>query len=205
MPPLIVFPSPDLLDRLAALGTPRLTVAEYHAMHDAGLLMEGDRVELLDGYLVDKPTRNPPHDVALQRLTKRLIRLGLVGWEVRIQSAVSFQESEPEPDAALVRGDDTTFQARHPGPADTGIVIEVSDSSLLFDRRVKGRMYAKVGIPTYWINNLVDGHIEVSTAPDPAASPPSYGTQTDYLPGHDVPIVLDGVAVASIPVADLSP
>lgn len=112
MPPLIVFPSPDLLDRLAALGTPRLTVAEYHTMHDAGLLMEGDRVELLDGYLVEKPPRNPPHDVTLQRLTKRLIRLGLVGWEVRIQSAVSFQESEPEPDAALVRGDDTTFQGQ---------------------------------------------------------------------------------------------
>ena len=205
MTPQIVFPTPDLLDRLAALGTPRLTVAEYHTMHDTGILMEGDRVELLDGYLVVKPMRGPPHDVVLQRLTKRLIRLGLVGWEVRIQSAVSFQESEPEPDAALVRGDDTTFQARHPGPADTGIVIEVSDSSLLFDRRVKGQMYAKVGIPTYWIINLVDSQIEVYTAPDPAASPPSYRTQTDYLPGQDAPIVLDGATVATIAVADLIP
>jgi Uma2 family endonuclease len=66
-------------------------------------------------------------------------------------------------------------------------------------------MYAKVGIPTYWIINLVDGQIEVYTAPDPTASPPSYGTQTDYHPGQDVPIVLDGATLATIAVADLIP
>src|SRR5262249_44315171 len=151
-----VFPSPDVLDALAAFGARRLTVAEYHTMHDAGILMEGERVELLEGYIVEKPMRNPPHDVTLQRLTKRLLRLGLTGWEVRIQSAVSFQTSEPEPDAAVVRGDETNFDARHPEPADFGVIFEVSDSSLLFDRKVKGKMYAEVGLPGYWVVNITD-------------------------------------------------
>lgn len=199
-----VFPSPDVLDLLAAMGARRFSVAQYHTMHDAGILMEGDRVELLDGYLVEKPMRNPPHDVTLQRLTKRLVRLGLVGWETRIQSAVSFQQSEPEPDAAVVRGDECTYETRHPEPGDFGLVIEVSDSSLLFDRRVKGRMYAEVRIPAYWIVNVVDRQVEVYTDPDPAAAP-AYLTRTDYRPGDDVPIVLDGRAVGTIPVADLLP
>ena len=137
-----VFPSPDVLDLLAAFGARRLTVAQYHTMHDAGILMEGDRVELLDGYLVEKPMRNPPHDVTLQRLNKRLVRLALVGWEVRTQSAVTFQGSEPEPDGAVVRGDEATYATRHPGPGDFGLIVEVSDSSLQFDRKVKGKMYA---------------------------------------------------------------
>ncbi|QDU20252.1 Uma2 family endonuclease [Urbifossiella limnaea] len=200
-----VFPSPDVLDALAAFGARRLTVAEYHTMHDAGILMEGERVELLDGYIVEKPMRNPPHDVTLQRLTKRLLRLGLAGWEVRIQSAVSFQESEPEPDGSVVRGDEARYATRHPVPADFGIIIEVSDSSLLFDRQVKGKMYAEVAVPVYWIVNVVDRQVEVYSDPDPAATPPAYRTRTDYHPGDDVSLVLDGVAVGTIPAADLLP
>ena len=200
-----VFPSPDVLDALAAFGARRLTVAEYHTMHDAGILLEGERVELLEGYIVEKPMRNPPHDVTLQRLTKRLLRLGLGGWEVRIRSAVSFQDSEPEPDAAVVRGGEATYAARHPEPADFGLIIEVSDSSLLFDRKVKGKMYAEVGLPVYWIVNIPDRVIEVYTDPDPAAAPPAYRTRTDYTPGQAVPLVLDGAAGGAVPVADLLP
>lgn len=199
MSPTTVFPAPDVLDVLAAMGARRLSVAQYHTMHDAGILMEGDRVELLDGYLVEKPTRNPPHDVTLQRLTKWLARLGLAGWEVRIQSAVTFQESEPEPDAAVVRGDESTFAHRHPAPADFGLIIEVSDSSLLFDRRVKGKMYAAVAIPVYWIVNLVDRQIEVYTDPDASG----YRARADYAHSAAVPVALDGQVVTTIPVADL--
>jgi Uma2 family endonuclease len=194
-----------LLDMLAALGARRLTVAEYHTMHDAGILMEGERVELIDGYLVEKPMRNPPHDGAVTRITNRLPRRIPAGWVPRVQSAVTFTGSEPEPDAAIVRGDDTSYDARHPDPGDFGIIIEVSDSSLLFDRRVKGRMYAEVNIPVYWIVNVVDRQVEVYTGPDPAANPAVYRNRTDYRPGDTVPLVLDGQPAGGIPVDDLLP
>ena len=179
--------------------------ADYHAMHDAGILMEGERVELLDGYMVEKPMRNPPHDGSITRITNRLPRRLPSGWVTRVQSAVTFWQSEPEPDGAVVRGDDTSYDTRHPGPADFGIIIEVSDSSLIFDRRVKGSMYARFGVLVYWILNVIDRQVEVYADPDPAANPPAYRTRADYAMTDAVPVVLDGTAVATVPVADLIP
>jgi Uma2 family endonuclease len=193
------------LSLLAVAGMRRLTVPQYHKMLDAGIIMEGERVELLEGYLLEKPVRNPPHDGVVTRLTNRIPRRVPVGWVVRVQCAVTFAESEPEPDGAIVRGDDTTYDGRHPDRADFGIVIEVSDSSLDFDRREKGRIYAREGIPVYWIINVADRQVELYTDPQPGASPPAYATRTDYLPGQDVPVLLDGQATSSIPVADLLP
>src|SRR5947207_14788008 len=104
-------------------------------MPQAGMMTEGNGVECIDGYHEERPMRNPPHDGAITRLTNRLPRRVPAGWVTRVQSAVTFTQSEPEPDAAVVRGDDTSYDARHPEPGDFGIIIEVSDSSLLFDRR----------------------------------------------------------------------
>ena len=89
-----------------------------------------------------------------------------------------------------------------PNAADFGIVIEVSDSSLDFDRRDKGRIYAHAGILVYWIVNVADRQIEVYTNPDPAANPPEYTASAIYLPGQSVPLVLDGIAVGAIPVSE---
>jgi Uma2 family endonuclease len=205
MSPAFAAQNTSVLKSLATMGARRLTVAEYHKMHDAGIFMEGERVELLDGFVVEKPVRNPPHDVVLQRLTKRLLHLGLVGWEVRIQSAVTFAGSEPEPDAAVVRGDETTYEGRHPGPADFGVLCEVSSSTLGFDRKVKAELYALAGVPVYWVLNVADRAVEVYADPDPAADPPAYRTRADYPAGRDVPLVLDGATAAVLPVADLFP
>lgn len=84
-------------------------------------------------------------------------------------------------------------------------MAEVADTSLDTDRGPKAVAYARNGLPVYWIINLVDSLIEVYTDPDAAATPPAYRARTDYRPGQDVPIVLDGTAVASVPVADLLP
>ena len=105
----------------------------------------------------------------------------------------------------VLRGDETSYDTRHPGPDDMGLVIEISDTSRAFDRRVKGRAYSRAGVPAYWVVNVIDRVIEVYTDPDPAADPPAYRTQTNFTPGQDVPLVLDGTAVATIPVADLLP
>ncbi len=184
---------------------PKVTVAEYHQMIKDGVFEDGDPIELLEGYLVQKMSHNTPHGVGVQWLDKRLHRLLLNGWEVRIQLPITLSDSEPEPDGVVARGDDRTFLAHHPLPDEIGLVAEVADSSRYSDRREKGRVYARAGIPVYWIINVVDRQIEVYTDPDATANPPAYRTRTDYAPGDAVPITLDGAAVGTIPVSELVP
>jgi Uma2 family endonuclease len=174
-------------------------------MGELGILGPDDRVELLDGYIVEKPVKNPPHQGATRRITNRLPRVVPPGWFVQVQDVVGLASSEPEPDASILRGDETSYDTRQPEPADTGVVIEVADSSLRSDRREKGRLYAQSGIPVYWIVNVHDRQIEVYSNPDPTATPPVYTTRTDYLPGQNLPIILDGQPAGTIPVGDLLP
>jgi hypothetical protein len=198
-------PPDNAVEMMAMAGGRRITVEQYHKMHEAGIYMDGDRVELIEGYVLEKHVRNPPHETALRWLTARLPRRLPPGWFLQIQGAIELPDSEPEPDGALLRGDETACDGRLPTPADIVMVVEISDSSRAFDRRVKGRVYSRAAIPAYWVINVVDQRIEVYTDPDPAADPPAYRTQTNYAPGQDVPLVLDGQTVASIPVADLLP
>jgi len=181
----------------------RFTVDEYHKMIQAGILNDEDKVELLEGYVVEKMPRNPPHDVAIQRLDKRFHRIVPAGWEVRVQSAIHLTDSEPEPDLALARGDDFTFAMRHPEAAELGAAIEVADSSLARDRQDKGRIYAGARIPVYWVVNLIDQQIEVYTYPSGAGSAAAYAQRQDYRRGDLVPVVFDGVQVGQIVVAEI--
>jgi Uma2 family endonuclease len=190
---------------LSISGCRKLTVADYHKMIDAGIVKEGEPVELLEGYLVNKMSRNPPHESSLRRLMNFLPLLLPVGWFSQYQCAIALSESEPEPDGAVLRGVLTDYDGRLPGPGEIGIVIEVAHSSLLIDRNEKGRIYAIAGVPVYWVINVVDRIIEVYTEPNRSASPPAYRTRTDYKPGEQLPIILDGKQAATIPVSDLLP
>lgn len=181
----------------------RFTVDEYHKMVETGILNDEDKVELLEGYVVEKMPRNPPHDVAIQRLNKRLTRLGLPGWEIRVQSAVRLDDSEPEPDITVARGDDNTFATRHPEPGEVGMLVEVSDSTLTRDRQDKGRIYARAALPIYWIVNLVDRQIEVYTNPTGAGAAASYSQRNDFHAGDAVPVILDGVTVGHIATSEI--
>src|SRR5437868_1719456 len=116
-----------LLGTLA--GFRRFSVDEYHRLTELGILTEDDNLELIEGYLVLKMARNPPHDGTIHRALKRLARVLPTGWDVRIQSAITLAESEPEPDLAVVRDDPAGYTTRHPGAADVGLVIEVADST----------------------------------------------------------------------------
>ncbi len=78
----------------------------------------------------------------------------------------------------------------------------MSDSTLDFDRRDKGRFYVRAGIPVYWIVNVVDSCVEVYTDPDPAANPPAYTKMMSFPVGQSVPLVLDGSTIAAIPAAE---
>lgn len=186
-------------------GFHRFSVAQYHKLIEIGILTEDDNLELLDGYLVKKMSRNPPHDVCLQLIQETLPRFLPAGWCLRMQSAITLSRSEPEPDGAILRGKARTYAAQHPKPPDIGLVIEVADSTLDGDRIDKGRIYAEAGIACYWIVNLVDRQIEVYMLPSGATSTPAFGQHQDYRMGDDVPLLLDGVVVGTIPVGDLLP
>lgn len=183
----------------------KFTLDEYHKMIETGVLTSGEPYELLEGNLVHKMSRGTPHDAAILVLTKRFVRLVPDGWEVRGQSAVTLTGgSEPEPDFALVRGDESTYRNRHPGPADIGLVVEVSDSSLRVDRHDKGSIYAHNAIPVYWVVNVIDKVIEVYTDPTGTGPTATYAARNDYLSGTAVPVALDGTAVGTIAVADVT-
>lgn len=187
-----------------AAGFRRFSVTEYHRLIELGILTEDDNLELLEGYLVHKMSRNPPHDAAIQKGTKKWLRLLPPGWDLRVQSAITLTESEPEPDFAVVRGDETAYMARHPAAADVGLVVEVSDSTLPGDRDDKGRIYASAGIPCYWIVNINDRHIEVYTSPSGPIADPKFAHRVDHRAGDDVTLLLGGATVV-IAVQDLLP
>src|SRR4051812_38817738 len=105
----------------------RFSVTRYQKMIEAGILTSEDKVELLENYVVLKMPRNPPHDGTIQLLTRKLIRAIPPGWQLRVQLTVVLSDSQPEPDFAIVRGDDGTYMARHPVPADVGLIVEVAD------------------------------------------------------------------------------
>jgi Uma2 family endonuclease len=183
----------------------RFTVDEYHRLLAAGILLDGENTELLAGIIVPHMTRNAPHDGTLA-LTEEEIRNRLPpGWSLRGQLALTTADSEPEPDVAVVRGKQRDYTARHPGPQDAGLVVEVADTSLPGDRTLKAEIYARAAIPIYWIVNLVAGQVEVYTNPTGPVLAPRYQHRDDYGPGDAVPLVLDGVEIARIPVGDLLP
>lgn len=197
-------PAPGFRYYLAQSTFRKFTLDEYHKMIQTGVLLDGEPYELLEGNLVHKMARGTPHDSAIQALTKRLIRLAPAGWDVRGQSAVTLTGgSEPEPDFALVRGDESTFRTRHPEPADIGLVVEVSDSSLRVDRHDKGRIYAQNGIPVYWVVNVVEKQIEVYTQPAGTGEDATYARRDDYPAGSAAPVVLDGATVGAISVTEV--
>ncbi len=184
----------------------RWSVDQYHRMADLGILTRKHRVTLLEGLLVRKMTMHPPHAHAQEKCYKRLLfLLAVLGWTVRGEKPITLGGSEPEPDVSVARGSDDDYAARHPRPADLGLLVEVADSSLRDDRVDSARFYAEAGIPVYWIVNLIDRQIEVLTRPSGPCAAPAYAHQQVFLPGQAVPVILDGVTVGHLAVDDLLP
>ena len=183
----------------------RFTVDEYHRMIETGVLDEDDRVELIEGFVVPKMANHPPHASTAQVVSDLLRDLRISGWCVRMQLPITLDDSEPEPDIAIALGKNRDYFGRHPGPRDLGMLIEVSLSSLKLDRKRKARMYARAGIPIYWVLDVDGKTVEVMTDPDMSSSSPHYLTSTIVGPPDRVPLVLNGQHVTDIPVAELLP
>jgi Uma2 family endonuclease len=180
----------------------RFSVAQYHLMLGTGILTTNDRVELVDGWIVEKMPQEPPDASTADELQARLQPKLPKGWIIRAQFPVTLEDSEPEPDLAIVRGPRQRYRTAHPTPADIAALIEVSDSSLAFDREVKGPTYARAGIAVYWVVNLVDLQVEVYTEPGtgPAAK---YQTRVDFGLEDKVALVVAGRKLGGILVRHL--
>jgi hypothetical protein len=181
----------------------RFSVDEYHRIIQAGILTEDDAVELLEGWLVRKMPRNPVHDATIQTISNTLRRHLSSAWEIRIQSAITTADSEPEPDLAIVPGPPNRFATHHPGPKDIVLVVEVADSPLPLDRQEKARLYARAAIETYWIANIPDRQLEIHASPSGPGPNPNYHQYQVYSSGTQVELRIPGQPVVRIDVGDL--
>ncbi len=150
----------------APLRTHKFTVDEYHRMAEAGIFHEDDRVELLDGQIVEMTPIGVPHAGCVNRLTELFSPLAGTIATLSVQNPVILAEHwEPQPDFTVLRYRTDGYGARPPQVADVLLVIEVADTSVQSDRRVKIPLYAQAGIPEAWLVNLPADRIEVYRNP----------------------------------------
>jgi Uma2 family endonuclease len=178
-----------------------LSVETYHAMIGAGIFTENDRVELIEGWLIEHMPKYPPHTAANEILYTLLLRVLPPGWVVRSQQPITLQDSEPEPDICIAKGTHQEYFFRHPSPPEIVLVIEVSDSTLMFDKGRKKRMYARAGIALYGVLNLIDRQFELYSNPDNG----DYQTVVVYPADQAFPVVIDEQMRGHIAVKDLLP
>lgn len=185
----------------------RITVEEYHLMGDLGLLGEGRRCELIEGVIVDKMTKNPPHVLATDLIGEIFHRLVPIGFFVSMGNPLTVVErdSEPEPDAQILRGSPRDFLNRRRTQRDAALVVEVADSSYRIDRKSKWSTYAAAGVPIYWLLDLNRRRLEVHTGPIGDGRTGRYETTQLLGPDDEATIVLDGREVARFFVRDILP
>jgi Uma2 family endonuclease len=188
---------PILSPPLASPDVYRFTVDEYERM--AGVL-DDPRVELIDGYLVKKMGKKPPHIWAVRSILETLPSLLPPGWTWWKEDPIRIPDfDEPEPDVAVLRGSAQDYRNRIPNASDVALLIEVAETTLDRDRGKKLAAFARAGIAVYWIVNLVDRQVEVYS--DPRSD--GYSNRVDYTAGLHIPVVIDGVEIGQIAVSDI--
>jgi hypothetical protein len=192
--------SPELSDQLF-----RMSAEQYDKAAWLDILTKYDPIELIEGLLIARVRKTPPHSVSTNLLRDVLTRMAPEGWYVSSHSPITTDDSEPEPDVLLVRGDVRDYLDRHPRPADVALVVEVADSTLGYDRITKRRIYARAFVSTYWIVNLIDRQVEVHTEPSGPGDSPNYGRREVFGPDAEIAVVLDGREVGRVAVRDVLP
>lgn len=184
------------------IRTRRWTRAEYDRAIEAGIFREDEPLELLAGRLVVAEPKHRPHAVAIGLVAEALRRAFGSGWHVQIQDPIALDPtSEPEPDVAVIRGAPRNYPRDH--PAHPVLVVEIAESSLRLDRRLKGRLYAQAEVHEYWIVNLVDRVVEVYRAPQRDGRRWKYGDI--QILGPEALVSPLAAPLARIQVADLLP
>ena len=185
--------------------TRRFSRAEYEKLIDLGVFQPGEAIELIGGELMVAEPQGAAHYTAIRKTAKVLEAAFGPGWEVRTQGPIELDEdSEPEPDVAVVPGSPADYRSAHPSyPA---LTVEVAGSSLAADRELKGSLYARAGLRDYWVLNLVDRILEVYREPVTDSAAPfgwRYARRDVFDASARVaPLAAPGT---SIPVATLLP
>lgn len=155
----------DILSR-HSVRRHRLTLDDYHRLGEAGILGEDDRVELLEGQLVDMSPIGPRHALAVDALTELLVIAASGRAGVRVQNPIALDGgTEPQPDIVLVRRPWRGYPASHPGPEDIILLVEVADTSRDMDLGAKRELYARAGIREFWIVDLITNGVLVCRNP----------------------------------------
>lgn len=169
-------------------------------MVDAGILREGDRVELIYGEVLAMSPIGPPHGASVDRATRFMMKAVGDKAIVRIQGSVRLDEySEPQPDVVLLRPKEDFYYSAHPGPSDILLIVEVAESSLAYDRKIKARLYAETGIAEYWVADLKNDRLFAYSEPHEKA----YRVVREFQRGDSVAPQL--LPECSIKVGDLLP
>ena len=165
----------------------------------------GERLELIDGELVVREPEESPHATAIDLALDALRAAFGPGWRVRVQLPIALDdESEPEPDLAVVRGAPRDYRDAH--PSRPVLIVEVADTSLSFDRQHKGSLYARAGVADYWLVNLVKRVLEVRRVPMGWPSAPYGWRYRDvHMAGSSASVAPLAAPATRIAVADLLP
>jgi len=142
------------------------TVADYYKMAETGILSQDQRYELLNGEIIKTSPQKSPHTTITHIIFEKFL-FQLKNWaEGRAQAPLNINNhSEPEPDIMVLKKRESRYLDRHPVPKEVYLVVEVSDSTLNKDQTFKKKLYAKAGIPEYWIINIPEKQIEIYTNP----------------------------------------
>jgi Uma2 family endonuclease len=143
------------------------TVDEYHRMIKTEILTNEDKVELLEGQILAMSPQEPPHASTVRRASKYFDRLLLGRADIRVQLPVTLSlNSEPEPDIAVVRIDPRDYFNAHPTPDDIFLLVEVADTTVSKDLKVKAPVYGKANIPEYWVLDVNTRQVYVFREPN---------------------------------------
>jgi Uma2 family endonuclease len=154
----------DTLRAMADYETRRFSRAEYDKLIDLGVFQPGEAIELLGGHLVVAEPQGAAHYTAIVKTARALQAAFGAAWYVRTQGPIGLDdESEREPDVAAVPGSVEDYGRAH--PSRVVLIVEVAEASLAIDRQHKGSLYARAGLPDYWIVNLVDRVLEIYREP----------------------------------------
>jgi Uma2 family endonuclease len=151
---------------MPVLARDRFTTADYYRMAETGVLRRDQRVELLDGEIIDMSPIGPSHAIVVKRLIYYLTQMAKDRWLVAAQDPAHLDEySEPQPDIMLLKVVSDFYASKHPEPSDVYLLVEVADTSLSYDRERKLPLYGRSGIPEVWIVNLDEPCVEVYREP----------------------------------------
>jgi Uma2 family endonuclease len=159
----------DVLDE-PRITRHRLTVEQYHRMGEAGVFAPDARVELIEGEVIDMAPIGTKHWSVVNRLNRLLVQATGERAVVSVQASLRLDgQTEPEPDLAVLKPRDDFYAHALPTGHDAYLVIEVAESSLAYDMRLKPRLYALHGVPAYWVVDLAAGRLHRFSAPQAEA------------------------------------